>query len=268
MNKYLNKPIKEVITEFPKVARILEDYNIGCVPCKVGTCLLKDVVSVHGLEGEQEAEMLWRTEKAIYPERNPQKPKVSKSETKPVNKEFKYSPPIKRLVDEHLLIKRWIKLIPLINELILSKPEFDAVLIKNGMNFIRSYADKFHHAKEEDILFKYTDESSEIIKTMLEDHATARGYVKQILQAIDGQDKTAISKNLSAYGELLTEHIKKEDEILYPWIDKDINVSQVGELFGRFEEADKATGKETEKENEAFISQLEAKLINKGGLSL
>jgi hypothetical protein len=36
MESYLNTSIKEVITEFPKVGQILEEYNIGCVPCSVG----------------------------------------------------------------------------------------------------------------------------------------------------------------------------------------------------------------------------------------
>jgi hemerythrin-like domain-containing protein len=43
----------------------------------------------------------------------------------------------------------------------------------------------------------------------------------------------------SRHRELLLEHIKKEDEILYPWIDRGLSDAQVGRLFSRFSEIDR-----------------------------
>ncbi len=50
-----NQAIQEVITTHPRIGEILQKYDIGCVTCKVGICLLKDVVSIHGLAKEDEA---------------------------------------------------------------------------------------------------------------------------------------------------------------------------------------------------------------------
>ncbi|TGU71399.1 hypothetical protein E4633_13790 [Geomonas terrae] len=47
--------IQNVIANYPEIGDILNRYEIGCVTCKVGICLLKDVVSIHGLSPEQEA---------------------------------------------------------------------------------------------------------------------------------------------------------------------------------------------------------------------
>lgn len=47
--------IQNVIAGHPEIGDILNRYEIGCVTCKVGICLLKDVVSIHGLSPEQEA---------------------------------------------------------------------------------------------------------------------------------------------------------------------------------------------------------------------
>jgi hypothetical protein len=47
--------IQDVIAEYPEIGEILERYDIGCVTCKVGICLLQDVVSIHGLSKEDEA---------------------------------------------------------------------------------------------------------------------------------------------------------------------------------------------------------------------
>ena len=65
MEKYLNKGIKEVIDEFPGIEAILEAYGIGCGPCSVGTCLLKDIVDIHRLPPEMEQELLARIENTI-----------------------------------------------------------------------------------------------------------------------------------------------------------------------------------------------------------
>lgn len=259
MEEYLNKGIKEIITKFPKVADILNEYNIGCVPCNVGSCLLKDIVEIHNLPEDEEQELMARIAKIIYPGKDIKIPKVERR-VKP--KEIGYSPPIKKLVDEHLLIKRWIALIPqMIGNLDLKSPE-DRQLISDGIDFIRSYADKYHHAKEEEILFKYFDENLDIIKTMRSDHEAARNHVKAILEALKNKDKEAIIEHLNGYRELLTEHIKKEDEILYPWIDRNLSITQVGELFTKFAEADSAIGEEVPERCEKFVKEAE-KVITK-----
>jgi hypothetical protein len=46
--------IQDVIKSYPEIGEILNRYDIGCVTCKVGICLLKDVVSIHGLSKENE----------------------------------------------------------------------------------------------------------------------------------------------------------------------------------------------------------------------
>lgn len=260
MEKYLNTPIKELITKFPEVGKILEDYNIGCVPCTLGSCLLKDIVAIHNLPEAQELELMRRIEKVIYPQRDIKKPVFIKTAEKETPKEIKYSPPIKRLVDEHALIKKWIAFIPTVIENIDLDSELIRQLILDGLDFIRFYADKFHHAKEEEILFEYTDKNLDIIKTMLSDHETARAHVRAVLEAIKEKDKNAIIGHLGAYKELLTGHIKKEDEILYPWIDRGLSVTQVGELFAKFNKAEERLDKEVIEKCKKFAQGIEQRI--------
>ena len=47
--------IQDVIAKYPEIGEILQRYDIGCVTCKVGICLLRDVVSIHGLSKDDEA---------------------------------------------------------------------------------------------------------------------------------------------------------------------------------------------------------------------
>lgn len=258
MEAYLNKGIKEVIDQCPEVEKILDEYGIGCGPCSVGTCLLKDIVEIHNLPEEQEQEMMAKVAKVIYPDKEIKIPKIKrKTEARP--EEIQYSPPMKKLVDEHVLIKRWVALIPKVVENLDLESEEGRQLVRDGIDFIRSYADKYHHAKEEDILFKYFDEDLDILKVMHEDHTQARGHVKAILEAIDRKDKTAVAEHFTAYGELLTEHIRKEDDILYPWMDRTFSTTQIGELFSKFNEIDEQMGDSPTK-YEAFISRVEENL--------
>jgi hypothetical protein len=47
--------IQDVVKDHPRIGEILDDFEIGCVDCSVGICLLKDVVSIHFLGDEIEA---------------------------------------------------------------------------------------------------------------------------------------------------------------------------------------------------------------------
>ena len=261
MEAYLNKGIKQIIHQFPEVENVLEEYGIGCAPCSVGTCLLKDIVEIHYLNTDQEQKLMTRITNIIYPGKVIKLPQI-KRKNKAKLKEISYSPPVKRLVEEHVLIKRWVALIPEVIKNLDVESEEGRQTILDGVDFIRSYADKYHHAKEEEILFKYFDEDMAILKVMHEDHKQARGHVKAILEALDRQDKEAIARHLSAYGDLLSEHIKKEDEILYPWMDKNLSVTQIGELFSRFNEADEQIGYSSLKYEE-FINRSEEKFKQK-----
>jgi hemerythrin-like domain-containing protein len=263
MDEYLNKGIKEIIEEFPEVESVLNDYEIGCGPCNVGICRLKDIVAIHRLPEDQEQQLMARITRAVHPDQDIKIPGIDKkTETRP--QELKYSPPMKKLVDEHVLIKRWIALIPEVVKNLDVESEEGRRLILDGIDMIRSYADKYHHAKEEDILFKYFDEEADIIKVMHEDHTRGRALVKEMLAALEKKDAKTIAANLMAYRELLSEHIRKEDEILYPWMDNQLSTHQVGELFAQFDEVDRQIDVSPGK-YEVFVNQLEKKIETQEG---
>jgi len=56
-NNLGEEQIQNVVREHPRIGEILNRYEIGCVGCGVGICLLKDVVSIHALGDEAEAQI-------------------------------------------------------------------------------------------------------------------------------------------------------------------------------------------------------------------
>lgn len=259
MERYMKQGIKDIIRAFPEVGEILEGYGIACVPCTVGTCRLEDVIQIHDLPPEDEALMMAQIEKAIYPDREVTEVQAPARPRRPTKREITYSPPVRRLVDEHSWIQRLLARIPAMVEATRASGQVDAELMREVLDFIRGYADQFHHMKEENVLFDYTDKDAEVIRVIYEDHDRARTFVRVAAEAIENGDVSALCDNLLAYRELLTEHIAKENDVLYPYIDRGLTTRQVGEVFRRFEEADGQAADDVPEKYERFIIALEAK---------
>lgn len=253
MEKLLSGYIKEIIDEYPEVGKVLEEYAIGCVTCNVGTCLLKDIIEIHNPSEDDEQIIMAKIANIVYPEREIEIPKIRRK-MKPAG--YSFSPPMKILVGEHMFIKRLITLIPTLCEELAKNPKNGKALARKSVEFIRSYADKFHHAKEEEILFRYFDENLDILKVMHEEHEIGRGYVRCIVDSLEKDDYKAVTEHFKRYGELLTEHIKKEDEILYPWLDRNLTTRQVGEIFRKFQEVKEQFG-DSPKIHEDFVCSIE-----------
>ncbi|MHB8764679.1 MAG: hemerythrin domain-containing protein [Deferrisomatales bacterium] len=131
------------------------------------------------------------------------------------------------LTEEHRLILRMIDLLER-NTVRLEQGRFEEwAFFLDAVDFIRSYADRFHHAKEEDILFRelvrngMPAENSPVAAMLLaHDHGRAfvRGMEEATLRARAG-DRAAVPQiveNARGYAALLRDHIDKEDHILYP----------------------------------------------------
>jgi hemerythrin-like domain-containing protein len=255
MDEILNTRIKEVISRYPEVGTVLSEFGVACVTCAVGTCLLKDILDIHRFAPEDEQRMMTRIAGIIYPGRSVVVP-LRKTAPTPKTKALVYSPPLQAHVDEHKLIKRLLVLIPAMVRSLDLDSEEGCQLALCTADFIRSFADKYHHAKEEDILFKNCDEATDIINVMLSDHEAGRAHVRAILDAVERRDTANAAEHLKAYGALLTEHIKREDEVLYPWLDGQLSDTQVGRLFDAFNEAD-GRASDTRRRCEAFIQRVE-----------
>lgn len=99
------------------------------------------------------------------------------------------------------------------------------------LDFFRNFADRCHHAKEEDLLFVKMQErgipaAGGPIAVMLYEHNEGRQRVKAVAEALpnaasgEASAIAAVASNLSAYVQLLRAHIGKEDNILYPMADR------------------------------------------------
>jgi hemerythrin-like domain-containing protein len=158
--------------------------------------------------------------------------------------------PIQKLMTEHQSILKAISIIESKIKAFESDGKIDTQFIITAIDFIRNYADKYHHAKEEDILFVQMGKAgfpidSGPIAVMLHEHDEGRGYVANLEAAntrySDGILGAAdeIIENAMAYSMLLRGHIQKEDNVLYPMAIKLLGESVIEQMSVEFERVDR-----------------------------
>ena len=132
--------------------------------------------------------------------------------------------PIGPLMIEHRLIERMIKVIEVELEAIQTKKEEDPAQVERIIHFIRVYADRCHHGKEEDILFRELDrkaiapEHKRMMDELVDDHKLGRMITLSLEEANrryqngDPAALSAIADGLGRLVEFYPKHIEKEDK--------------------------------------------------------
>ena len=132
------------------------------------------------------------------------------------------------LMIEHRLIERMIVQIKRILSQIEKEEKVDPVFVDITVDFIRTYADRTHHGKEEDILFrdlkekKLSKEDRRLMNELIEEHVLGRKTTKKVIEANSryrNGDESAlaeIASNLRVLADFYPKHIEKEDKIFFP----------------------------------------------------
>lgn len=136
--------------------------------------------------------------------------------------------PIVLLMNEHRRIERFLEAVRgLAARLRAADPPPPKSDLSDAAEFIRGFADALHHGKEEEILFETMcrhgfSERSGPVAVMLVDHTEGRSYVAVMREVAaapgdwTAEDRARAARALDDYAALLTGHILKEDQVLYP----------------------------------------------------
>lgn len=140
--------------------------------------------------------------------------------------------PIGPLMREHRLIERLIVLLSREIEQINTSGKVNTGFLMAAVDFIRTYADRTHHGKEEDILFRelakknLDAEHKRIMNELIQEHIAAREMVARLVKAreayIAGDSKSSgeIVDCLRELTGFYPAHIEKEDKhFFYPCLE-------------------------------------------------
>jgi hemerythrin-like domain-containing protein len=132
------------------------------------------------------------------------------------------------LMIEHRLIERMLSIIENVLVQIDTKKKVDPVFVDTAVDFIRIYADRTHHGKEEDILFRelankpLSNEDRQIMNELIQEHVFGRQTTKSLVEANtsyrNGNESalTDIVDKLQDLVEFYPKHIEKEDKVFFP----------------------------------------------------
>jgi hemerythrin-like domain-containing protein len=106
--------------------------------------------------------------------------------------------------------------------------------------FLKTFADKCHHGKEEDYLFKELvakgiPNEGGPIGVMLREHQQGREYIFLMNKSLESKDLINFKVNAVKYRDLMRNHIDKENNALFVMADKVLDDAKQNELFEKFE---------------------------------
>jgi len=179
--------------------------------------------------------------------------------------------PAEDLIHDHKAIEIMLRILTKISEHIKAHVEPELEELEKIIDFLRMFADKFHHGKEETIYFPELIEAgmsneNSPVGVMLFEHEVGRGYIKDMaltVETIKNGDKSAVNKlteSIDGYVELMKNHIQKENNILFPLGDKLIPLEKQNALYKHFKVMEeRLLGQDFQKYFHELLHQLEKK---------
>lgn len=167
---------------------------------------------------------------------------------------------------EHRVIERMLVVLGRELDSISQQGRVDPAFIDTATDFIRTYADRCHHGKEEDILFRRLVEKhldpqlAEATADLIKDHVYGRTLTHQLVDAnhrYAAGDATAlveITTAAQALVEFYPVHIEKEDRHFFKPCLKYFTEAEQAQMLQDFDEFDRAL---IHKKYEGVVEELE-----------
>lgn len=171
------------------------------------------------------------------------------------------------LYEEHRIIVKVLQCLDKIVEEAEEQGKLNEPSALAAINFFRNFADRCHHAKEEDGLFLAMEQAGipregGPIGVMLIEHDFGRKHVKAMTEAVSKSaegDREALSKfteNARDFIALLRDHIDKEDNVLFPMAEHSLGKEAADSLLLDFKKIESDAGGKRHSEYIQICKQL------------
>jgi hemerythrin-like domain-containing protein len=154
-----------------------------------------------------------------------------------------------RLMAEHELIERGLVLLEKAVKRIDARQPVPEDFPAWAARFFQGFADKCHHAKEEDVFFpvlkqRGIPEQGGPISVMLHEHVLGRDCVGRMLEASQAQpfDARTFADAAKQYIPLLRQHINKENNVLFRMAEMVMSDADDADVTGRFSQVEQERG--------------------------
>jgi len=174
------------------------------------------------------------------------------------------------LMNEHEAILSAIQTLERMMAVMEKSTSVDTEDIHDFIGFLKEFADKCHHGKEEGLLFPAmigagVPDRGGPIGVMLADHTEGRKLIRDMEDSITTNvDWEKLARAAGEYSHLLRNHIQKENNVLFPMAEKVLTGSQLDTLYEGFEEhEEKVIGHGRHEELHKTLKNLQEKYLVK-----
>ncbi len=159
-----------------------------------------------------------------------------------------------KLIEEHMVILKGVGYLKLARKTLETCGQPPVGFFENAIPFFRNYTDKYHHYKEEYLMFGFLARKKDgaidlEIGSLRHEHEIGRMCIKEIENSLPGYSKNSeiaiakLLKNLSSFISILTRHIYKEDRLFFPMVEKELSPGEKQVLGEQFDKEEASLGK-------------------------
>lgn len=175
--------------------------------------------------------------------------------------------PTQMLEDEHRVIAKVVGAAPVLADRLEAGQVVDAATLQGMVEFMRTFADQCHHAKEEELLFPLLEKKGVPMQgcpvgALIAEHMRGRALVHELASAVDGYSRgeratqEAVVNSLRGLAKLYPSHIWKEDYLLFPLTNKVLSPAEQQALYQQFEQVEERVGPEVHQRLAQFAEGL------------
>ncbi|MCP4631793.1 MAG: hypothetical protein GY855_02625 [candidate division Zixibacteria bacterium] len=174
---------------------------------------------------------------------------------------------IEILMNEHVLIRECLNLLDKACDKIVKNDYPPKEFFEIAFNFSREFSDKFHHYKEEYVMFGYLAQKKEgdidaQIEAHRSQHENCRNLISNMSDSLNGysnelnESTRSLHRNLSDYVQTLRKHIRSENDVFFPMVLKVLSESDDKYLIEEFEKYEQKTDSNTWEKNQDIIKKM------------
>lgn len=151
--------------------------------------------------------------------------------------------PIELLLNEHEIIVKAIESARNLEVSLKNNPVGYKTEMKKYIDFFKSYADGFHHHKEEQILFPEMSKKNEllgdgVIMEMLNNHEEFRESLSDIVLLIEEGELNEAIWAFNKYAEALLDHISVENDEVFQMAETLLDEAELEKIYFKFKDYD------------------------------
>jgi hemerythrin-like domain-containing protein len=174
--------------------------------------------------------------------------------------------PINYLIAEHDVISRVEQLIPHLENYWNTDRNAYEKIIQSLFTFFKEYADKFHHFKEEQVLFPkmnaHHDFTQQVLIAELEDHHELfREYLSSMKTFLEEKNYEKVHAILKTYVNELLDHIGAENDELFVMAESLFTDDEIETMYFDFKDIDRELGEDKKQELVETLEQIEKTLL-------